>query len=447
MTSKANNKAIKESENKRRLRPEHWIEAHGLHGDKHWAYPRKVTHCEEDARPGYETKKAHEYMEEENVLKQKVKKLAELIRKAKRVTAYTGAGISTSSGINDYASKGDSKALKRPKIKSMAHALPTLAHRVLGALYWEGYLHHWVQQNHDGLPQKAGVPQHAINEIHGGWFDPSNPVVKMSGDLRDDLFEWMLDEEDKTDLCLALGTSLCGMNADRMAVTPAKKSFKKKALGTVIVALQQTQYDRVAGLRFFCTIDRVFELLAKEMNLKYDMSEPLPYKFLTDPVHWGKQCAKSGIMPIQGECFKAKNEKYYICKNEYDLLDQKEQENFRQIKHKLKKSEVDIFSVPYDKKGNLLSPEERMDIAKWTTLNLRPDAKLMINNGSFKGDKCAIIGKMKHGNHWRICIQHDPNKKYPHGQKGYKSTNRRLGTWMIDSAQQGKLPVLPLINC
>ena len=27
----------------------------------------------------------------------------------------------------------------------------------------------WVQQNHDGLPQKAGFPQWLLNEIHGSW--------------------------------------------------------------------------------------------------------------------------------------------------------------------------------------------------------------------------------------------------------------------------------------
>lgn len=43
---------------------------------------------------------------------------------------------------------------------------------MLVALSRAGYLKHWVQQNHDGLPQKAGYPQEHINEIHGAWFDP-----------------------------------------------------------------------------------------------------------------------------------------------------------------------------------------------------------------------------------------------------------------------------------
>lgn len=63
-----------------------------------------------------------------------------------------------------------------------------------------------------------------MNEIHGAWFDPSNPVVQFSGKLRSDLFEWLCDMELATDLCLCLGTSLSGMNADRAAVTCAKRS-------------------------------------------------------------------------------------------------------------------------------------------------------------------------------------------------------------------------------
>ena len=36
------------------------------------------------------------------------------------------------------------------------------------------------------------IPQENINEIHGSWFDPSNPVVKYSGSLQTELFEGMV---------------------------------------------------------------------------------------------------------------------------------------------------------------------------------------------------------------------------------------------------------------
>jgi NAD-dependent SIR2 family protein deacetylase len=81
-----------------------------------------------------------------------------------------------------------------------------------------------VAQNHDSLEKKAGFPEWKSNSIHGDWFDVSNPVVQFSGSLRTDLFNDMLRWERRADLCLCLGTSLSGMNADRMASTPAEKS-------------------------------------------------------------------------------------------------------------------------------------------------------------------------------------------------------------------------------
>jgi hypothetical protein len=68
-----------------------------------------------------------------------------------------------------------------------------------------------------------------MNEIHGSWYDPSNPVVMMSGSLRDDLFADLLRIEHSADLCLCLGTSLSGMNADRVADMVSRKALYNSA--------------------------------------------------------------------------------------------------------------------------------------------------------------------------------------------------------------------------
>mmetsp|Transcript_168148 Transcript_168148/g.535085 ORF Transcript_168148/g.535085 Transcript_168148/m.535085 type:complete len:86 (+) Transcript_168148:411-668(+) len=81
----------------------------------------------------------------------------------------------------------------------------------MARLHAAGLLHHWINQNHDSLPQKAGFPQHALNEIHGGLHDPANPIVPYQGNLRDDLYNWMQQWQRDADLCLALGTSLSGL--------------------------------------------------------------------------------------------------------------------------------------------------------------------------------------------------------------------------------------------
>jgi NAD-dependent SIR2 family protein deacetylase len=202
---------------------------HGHKGSNDWPAPFLAAASDQCNRKDQgNTILANEYLDEKEVLELKMKLIANLIKQSKTLVAYTGAGISRASGIPDYATKAANSVVQAPKIQSSFEAKPTYAHFILTALEKAGYLKYWVQQNHDGLPQKAGFPQEKMNEIHGAWFDPSNPVVQFSGNLRGDLFDEMVKMEKKADMCLCLGTSLSGMNADRMASTPAIKSLKKK---------------------------------------------------------------------------------------------------------------------------------------------------------------------------------------------------------------------------
>eukprot|EP00299_Pterocystis_sp_00344_P009246 c3828_g1_i1.p1 GENE.c3828_g1_i1~~c3828_g1_i1.p1 ORF type:complete len:398 (+),score=85.48 c3828_g1_i1:158-1195(+) len=253
---------------------------HGHKGNANWAPPIMVKECDKEARPGYQTCKAHEYLDQPDVLVAKIDLLCSLIKRSRNMIVYSGAGISTASGIGDYASSMDSISSTK-RVLSGFDAQPTTAHFAFTALYRAGYLKCWVQQNHDGLPQKAGFPQDHLNEIHGAWYDPSNPVVKMKGELRTDLFESLLDWEEKTDLCIAVGTSLCGMNADRVVKTVATKSKKKKAfLGAVIINLQQTQLDEISSLRIFAKINDVMEMVLQRLELP--LPEPVSFLDTTD---------------------------------------------------------------------------------------------------------------------------------------------------------------------
>lgn len=129
------------------------------------------------------------------------------------------------------------------------------------------YVHHWVNQNHDRLPQKAGFPQEHINEIHGAWGDSKNPVVKMSGSLRADLYEWFEEWCEKVDVCLALGTSLCGMGADELPIAAANNSGKKRRRGLVIVGLAATRLDASASVRIWGLLDDVLLELAEILGV------------------------------------------------------------------------------------------------------------------------------------------------------------------------------------
>ena len=115
-----------------------------------------------------------------NVLQEKIAFLSLLIKNAKNCVVYTGAGISRASGIADYATKAK-KSIAGSENHSLNRLMaePSYAHHLLTKLERKGYIKHWLQQNHDGLAQKAGFPLSKLNEIHGSWFDKKNSVVLM----------------------------------------------------------------------------------------------------------------------------------------------------------------------------------------------------------------------------------------------------------------------------
>ncbi|CAJ1374504.1 unnamed protein product [Effrenium voratum] len=168
---------------------------------------------------------ATEFEDVPEVMAAKVAELARLMKMSRKTVAYTGAGISAAvigqaalSGQHTVGWKNNTRA-----------APPTFTHHALGFLGRQGLLHGWVQQNHDGLPQKAGFPQERINEIHGSWYDPGNPVVKYSGSLHNRSYPWMREDAETADLCIVLGTSLGGLNADQVATKTADRSLQPPA--------------------------------------------------------------------------------------------------------------------------------------------------------------------------------------------------------------------------
>ena len=248
---------------------------HGRLGNPEWSNPKIVSFSTIPNREDLNTNiDSSEYMDDDKTLDEKANLVIELLQKSKCCTVYTGAGLSRSSGIEDYASKSETSITNYFKtISNPFYASPSYSHNVLVSLEKEGLIHHYIQQNHDGLPQKAGFPQEKINEIHGAWFDPSNPVISFRGKLRTDFYNWMTEMEKKTDLCLCLGTSLSGMNADRIAETPAYKSINNnEILGTVIINLQKTRLDSKCSVRIWARLDDFFKILAKKLKLKVSSS-------------------------------------------------------------------------------------------------------------------------------------------------------------------------------
>lgn len=258
-----------------------------------------------------------EYFDTEEELDAKVKTLAQWIRESNHFMAFTGAGISTSAGIPDYRSgfntvlptgagcweRKSAKNNKAPKPSlrnAITKAIPTPTHMAFVKLVESGYLKYMLSQNVDGLHRKSGIPVEKLAELHGNanvekckkcgmeymrdFGVRNNPHVHMheTGNLCDDFscggelidtivnFGENLDSEvlektsentNRSDLCLAMGSSL--------RVNPAALFPKTVASNgrLVIVNLQKTPLDKVA-LCIHAMCDVVMQKLMNELGLE-----------------------------------------------------------------------------------------------------------------------------------------------------------------------------------
>ena len=118
-----------------------------------------------------------------------VRELSRWIDEARRIVFFTGAGISTESGISDFRSPGGIWSRMSPiyyqdfvaseearreswrrKIevdKEMLGAKPNRGHRAIAALSQRGQVSAVITQNIDGLHQRSGVPEELLIELHG----------------------------------------------------------------------------------------------------------------------------------------------------------------------------------------------------------------------------------------------------------------------------------------
>jgi NAD-dependent deacetylase len=127
-------------------------------------------------------------MQEFESFQAKITRAANLLRNARRVVVFTGAGISTPSGIPDFRSartglweKDDPMQVAsltafryhpqrffdwlHPLAASMWNAEPNPAHQALAALQKAGLVQTIITQNIDGLHQAAGSID--VIELHG----------------------------------------------------------------------------------------------------------------------------------------------------------------------------------------------------------------------------------------------------------------------------------------
>ena len=364
---------------------------------------------------------ATEFQDAPDVVMCKAKQLAALMRLSQRTVIYSGAGISAS--VVGQAALSGQNTVGWTGVKTEANPTPT--HWALGALGRTGWIHGWVQQNHDGLPQKAGFPQENICEVHGSWFDPSNPVVKYTGCLKAHECEWMEHEARAADLVVVVGTSLGGLNADQVATKCAERASRGQSLGAVIINLQQTDQDGKMTLNFKGKSDDVLALLLAELGVSIAEALPQPKEMAALPV---KRAATS----------KAGSK---VCSAVPSIA---------------KWPNVSCALVPYDANGMRLPPNSK---APRMWLDLRPGAKVKLNaehnhqgaqqpnsmhigakeGQTFKGKVLAKVGPGL----GKVMSRDEASCSFKINIEG---TPMRLGLWWLEAASRGGPKMLPLIN-
>ena len=119
-----------------------------------------------------------------------IEALARLIDKARQIVFFTGAGISTESGIPDFRSPGtglwtkikpiqfqdfiDSEEVRQESWRrrfsgdrTLQDAKPNKGHLSIARLVEQGRCTAIITQNIDNLHQDAGVPDNQVIELHG----------------------------------------------------------------------------------------------------------------------------------------------------------------------------------------------------------------------------------------------------------------------------------------
>ncbi|UCG02215.1 MAG: hypothetical protein JSW11_21815 [Candidatus Heimdallarchaeota archaeon] len=115
-----------------------------------------------------------------------VEKIANIITDSKYFIVFTGAGISTESGLPDYRGPEGVWTLRekglKPKLprKPMHLIVPNPSHFAIFDLYKLGFLKYLISQNVDNLHIKSGIPIEILAELHGN----SNRMKCLTCDTR-----------------------------------------------------------------------------------------------------------------------------------------------------------------------------------------------------------------------------------------------------------------------
>jgi NAD-dependent deacetylase len=251
-----------------------------------------------------------------------IEKIAQFLCESKRAIAFTGAGISTESGIADFRSPGGIWSRYKPVLfrdflsseearrqywqmkkdgyYELKVAKPNEGHRALARLEIEGNIVALITQNIDGLHQAAGSRR--VLELHGtsryclclkceARFDSDeiqrrlesgveiplcdhcgglikSATISFGQSLPADVLAEAFDLSMSTDLVIALGSSL--------VVEPAASiplQAKNNGARLVIVNHAETPLDGLADVVVHQSIGQTMSQVVKQMGYGLELSE------------------------------------------------------------------------------------------------------------------------------------------------------------------------------
>lgn len=217
--------------------------------------------------------------------------MASSLYEASYPVVFTGAGISTGSGLPDFRgpdgvwTRRDKGLPPKPMTVPWEQVNPNPGHYALVDLLKLGKLRFLISQNVDNLHRKSGISPELLAELHGNIArlrcqkcgettarsegrqrcTCGGELVRSVVDFGESLPERDLmrsfEHSRKSDLFIVLGSSL--------VVTPAAdmpKEALKAGAKLVIVNREETPFDRVAHLRFQEGISEVLPRVVKRLK-------------------------------------------------------------------------------------------------------------------------------------------------------------------------------------
>ncbi|MGZ3524145.1 MAG: SIR2 family NAD-dependent protein deacylase [Thermodesulfobacteriota bacterium] len=219
-------------------------------------------------------------------VEERIKKLAQWMFESKYLVVFTGAGISTESGLPDF--RGPDGVWTRqekglpPKTRAFTSVEPNAGHRAIVELQSLGKLKFLISQNVDNLHLRSGIRPELLAELHGNVAklrcqrcdtqvdkSPGLDTCKCGGRLvssvvnfGDPLPEKDLEESfhhsSRCDLFVVVGSSLVVSPANDMPRMALRSGAR-----LVIINQGETPMDRSCHLRFE---EKIGEVLPAAVN-------------------------------------------------------------------------------------------------------------------------------------------------------------------------------------